>query len=210
MTVRNRQNLDLNRSQPSWESTSIVLNKNTDKALNGTIYYTVNHNWTMLLAILTDISQIKLLWQLHIQLNGTALPGTTNRILQMEVDFWTIERTITLVDNIVQSTMIQGILQAIGSQLPHFIGTHGVLRTGGQLSMISQAKGTVYLIKEVNNLLNFPFDLLRSHKDMSIILSEVTDPEQAVKGTGQLMTVHKAQFAGTKWQVTIGLRFLVL
>ena len=136
MLISNRQNLCLYWSQPGWECTSIVLNKDTDESLNRTIYYTMNHNWTMFLAILTNIGQVKLLRQLHIQLDSTTLPGTANRILQMEINLWTIESTIALINHIVQTTMLQGIAEAIGSQLPHFIGTHGILWTSGQFSMI--------------------------------------------------------------------------
>ena len=47
-------------------------------------------------------SQLKTLRQLEVQLDGTTLPGTSDRILQMEVDLRSVECTVALVYHIRQ------------------------------------------------------------------------------------------------------------
>ena len=84
-----------------------MLDQDTDETLDGTEYYTMNHDRAMFLAICSLILQLKSLWELEVKLNGTALPGSANGIYQMEVDLWSIECAIAFINHIVKTKSIQ-------------------------------------------------------------------------------------------------------
>ena len=69
--------------------------------------------------------------------------------------------------------------------------------------MIFKAEGIVNTVYQTNNIFDFIFDLLTSHKDMGIILCEAANTHKAVKCAGKLMPVNKAKFAHTKRQILI-------
>ena len=129
----------------------------------------------------------------------------------MEVDLRAVECAVTLVDDIVKTKALQCILQAIGRSLPVLIGAHGILRAGGQLHEIVEAKLGVDLVNQMHNALDLVGNLVRAHKDVRIVLSEAADTEQTVKRTAQFVAVNDAQLADPQGQLTIavGLRAVV-
>ncbi len=84
-----------------------VLDQDTDETLDGTECNTVDHDRTMFLAVCTDVLQLKSLRKLEVKLDGTALPGSSDRIYQMEVDLRTVECAVAFVYHIIQSQLIQ-------------------------------------------------------------------------------------------------------
>ena len=203
MLIRNRQDLDLNRCKPYRESTCIVLDQDADEALDAAIDNTMDHDRTMLLSILTDISQIEFLRHEHIELDRTALPGTANGISEVEIDLRTIESTIAFIDHILQTAMLQSVPQSIRRRLPYLIGAHGIFRARTELCMIFQTECLVDLIKKIDDLLDLFFNLRRHHEDMRIILRKVPYAEQSMERTGKLMTMDKAKLAHAQRQFTI-------
>ena len=65
----------------------------------------VDHDRTVLLAVCAGVFKLKALRQLHIQLDGAALPGTADGVRQMEVELRTVERAVTLVDHVVLANL---------------------------------------------------------------------------------------------------------
>ena len=61
-----------------------MLDQDSDEPLNGAESYPVDHNGTVLLPVRSGVLQPEPQGQLEVQLNGAALPGTSQRILQME------------------------------------------------------------------------------------------------------------------------------
>ena len=203
MLIRDGQDLCLHRRKPAGESTGIVLNQDADKALNGAVNHAVQHDRTMLLAVLPHIGEIELLRHQHIKLNRAALPGTANGIFQMEIYFRAVESAVSFIHHIFQAAMLQGILQRRRGLLPDLIGAHGILRARGELRLVGQAEGGIHLIEQVNGVLYFLLNHRRRDKEMGIILGEVADAEQAVQGTGKLMAVYQAKLTETQGQVAV-------
>ena len=136
MTLRNRQDTYLHGSHPHGECTCIVLDQDTDKALNRAIDHAMQHDGTMLFAVLTNIGEIKLLGQTHIELDRAALPRTSDGVAQVEVDLRSVKRAVSLVDDIVQTAVVQCLLQAIRRHLPHLIRPHRVLGARRELCLV--------------------------------------------------------------------------
>lgn len=97
----NRKGLDLHGSQPGGELARKVLNQNTDEALDGAKAHAMQHDGALLGAVGIHVLQIKVERHLEVELDGTALPGTAERILQVEVDLGTVEGAVALVDLVV-------------------------------------------------------------------------------------------------------------
>ena len=210
MTVRDGQQLHLHRRQPGGERTGKVLGQNTDKPLNAAEYHTVDHNGTVLLAVRAHIFQLKPLRQLEVQLNGAALPGTTQAIGQVEVQLGAVECAVALVDLKVIAKLSNGVPQGLGSNIPVLLGAHRVLRLGGQFNVILKAKGAVHTVDQLYHALDFVLDLLPGHKDVGIVLGKATHPHQPMQCAGQLMPVHNAQLAHTQRQILVGVHFVLI
>ena len=77
-----------------------MLSQNANKPLDTAKYYPMNHDRTVFFAVCTGIFQFKPLRHLHVQLDGTALPGPAKAVLQMEVNLRAIESAVALVNHI--------------------------------------------------------------------------------------------------------------
>ena len=206
MTLRDRQDTHLHGSHPHGECTCIVLDQDTDKALNRAIDHAMQHDGTMLFAVLTDIGEIELLGQTHIELDRAALPRTSDGVAQVKVDLRAVKRAVSLVDNIIQATIVQCLLQTIRRHLPHLIRPHRVLGARRELCLVRQSERAVDLVEEVNRVLDLTLDLIGGHKEMRIILREVADAEKPVQSTRKLMTMDEAQLGKTQRQITVAVQ----
>src|SRR5699024_11069643 len=106
MFVGNGQHLHLYRSQPGWESSSEVLDQDTDKSLDRTEYHTVDHDRSVLLSVCSCILQFKPQRQLEVKLDGSALPGSSDGVFQMEINLWSVESSVSFVYNIGQPQIV--------------------------------------------------------------------------------------------------------
>ena len=97
MAVGNRKNDGLYGRQPKRERACKMLYKNADKSLYRAENNAVNHNGAVLFAVGTRVFKIKSLWKLEVKLNSTALPGSAERIFNVEVKLRTVERTVALI-----------------------------------------------------------------------------------------------------------------
>ena len=78
-----------------------MLNQNTDEALDGAEAHAMQHDGALLGAVGVHVLQVKVERHLEVELDGTALPGTAERILQVEVDLGAVEGAVALVDLVV-------------------------------------------------------------------------------------------------------------
>ena len=180
-----------------------MLGQDADEALDGAEDHAVDHDGTMLLAVSAGVGQVETLGQVHIQLDGTALPGTAQAVGEVEVDLGAVESAVAFVDHVIHAQIIQSALQAVGSQLPHLIGADGILGAGGKLHMILEAKAAVHFVDQVVHALDLVADLLGGHEDVGVILSEAAHAHEAVQGAALLVTVHQTQLAGADGQVAV-------
>ncbi len=65
------------------------------------------HNGAVLLSVLADIFQIEALGHLEVELNCAALPGSAYAVLQMEVNFGTVERAVALVYLVFEPELVK-------------------------------------------------------------------------------------------------------
>ena len=180
-----------------------MLNQNPDKPLNGTERYPMNHDWTMFLTICPNIFQIKPLRHLEIQLNRSTLPGSANRIYQMEVNLRSIESAVPLIDYIVQSQLAKSSTKPLGCHLPILVTAHTVFRTGRQLHMILETKQFIDGINQSGHSHNLFLNLFRHHKDVRVILSKTTHSHKAMQLSRFFMTMYQTQLTCPQRQIAI-------
>ena len=115
------QYLYLHGREPERECACKMLGKDTDKALDGAEHDTVDHYRTVALIVCADVGEVKSLGQVHIKLDGTALPCSAEAIAYMEVDLRAVERAVAFIDDIGLAYLVKRALQSVGSKLPHFV-----------------------------------------------------------------------------------------
>ena len=203
-TVGEGQYLYLNGGQPGGECAGKVLGDNADEALDGAQNYAVDHYGPVLLAVFANILKLETLGHLHVQLNGAALPGTAKGVGQMEVQLGAVEGAVAFVYHIGLAHVLDGALEGLGGKVPGFLFADVILGHGGNLDLVLEAEGGIYLVKEANYVLDLFLHLIPGHEDMGIVLGEAAHAEQAVESAGKLVTVYQAQLSHAQGQVAVG------
>ena len=72
--------------------------------------------------------------------------------------------------------------------------------------MILEAKQCIHRVNQFCHAHNLILDLLRSHKNVGVILGKTAHPHQAVKLTGFLMAVNQSQLSHSQRQIPIRTR----
>ena len=201
--VGDGHDLRLHRAEPQRERAGEVFRQDADEALDGAEHDAVNHHRPMLFAVRAGIGEVKALGQVHVQLDGAALPRPTDAVLQMEVDLRTVERAVALVDHIVHAQIVQRAAQTVRGHFPHFVRADGIFGAGGQLHVIRETEHAVHLVDQVVHAFDLVANLLRGHEDVRVVLREAAHAHQAVQRAGELVPVHQSQLAAAQRQIAI-------
>ena len=210
VAVGNGKHLDLQRRQPCGELAAKVLDDNTDETLHGAEHHAVDHHRAMLLTVGAGVLQTEAAGKLIVKLNGSALPGSSKAVLNVEVQLGTVEGAVALVNVIGLSDAGNGIRKSGGGNVPILHRTDVILGHGGKLDLIGQTEQRVNLVKQLGDADDLVLDLLGGKKDMGIVLCEATNTEQTVKRARKLMAVYAAQLAVTQRQLTVGVRLKLI
>ena len=103
MAVCDRDHHGLHRREPGRESAGKMFDQNAHKPLHGAEDDAVQHDRPVLAAVFADIGQVEALGQDEVALNGGALPGALQAVVELEVDFRAVKSAIALVDLIGKS-----------------------------------------------------------------------------------------------------------
>ena len=187
-----------------------MFGQDADEPLDGTKYHAVNHDRPVFLSIRSHIFRFKTHRKLEIQLDRAALPGPSDGIFQMEIDFRAVKCPVAFIYHIVQAQFVQRLSQTVRSHFPVFIASYAVFRPGGKFHMVLKSKQAVYLVDQPGNSLNLLCNLLLGHEDVGIVLGKTADAHQPVKLSRLFMAVHQPQLAHAQGQIPVrpGLRLI--
>ena len=157
-----------------------MLDQDSDKSLDRSKCYTVDHDRTVFLTICSCVFQFESLWKLHIQLDSSALPCSSDRVCQMEVDLRSVECSVSFIYHIVKTKVIKRTTKTFCCKFPVFITSHTVFRTCGKFYVIFESEQLIYLIDQSYNTFDLVTDLFRHHEDMCIILCETAYTHQTM------------------------------
>ena len=171
MTVSNGQDNRLSWRQPRRECSAVVLDKNPNEAFERAQKCTVDHEWTVLRPILTDVGQIEPLRQVEINLNGRALPPPTKCVNQLQVNLRAIENGLTFGANVFQVVRFQGAFENGFSLNPALVVAEvlaGICRVpNGEFNMIIvKTERLPEFQAQIEDTIHFGIQLVRSAEDV--------------------------------------------
>ncbi len=131
MLFSDRNNAYLEWRKPEWECTLEVLNKDTDESLKRAKYSSVDHNRSLLSSISSNVFQIEIERKLEVELDGTHLPLTSDAVLHLKVDLWSIECAVALVYLIISFAvfLVKDSLKRSLCSVPKLRIAHEIVRS---------------------------------------------------------------------------------
>ena len=111
VTVGDREQRHLNRSEPQRPGTSIVLQEKRQEPLKTAKNCTVNDDRPVFRVVGADVLQVEPLRQLVVELNRSALPLAADGVGNVEVDLGTVECAVTLVDGVRLPGRLQSLFE---------------------------------------------------------------------------------------------------
>ena len=199
----NREHAGLNRSEPQREIAHEFFDKNTEEAFDGTHGGAVQHHRNVLLVVLADILGTKALREVKVDLDGTALPVTSEAVLQREFELRAVEGAFTRVQDVVEASELRGFGEGGFSLVPNFVGTHALFRAGGELHHdVVETEVMVDFLHEGAEVGHFACNLVFGTEDVGVILHKAAHAHQAVHRTGRFVTVALTEFGKAHRKVT--------
>src|SRR2546430_7685639 len=175
----------------------------------------MHHQRLLARTVFGNIVQTKSLWQVEIELNRRKLPRTADGIDQLHVNLRTVESGFTRHHLVFNISTLQRVLQRAVAQVPLLLGAEKILVVfgipGGKFSLIL-VKAEIFenLQGEIHAAYDFVFDLLRSTKNVGIVLSESANPQQTMHYTRTLVAIHRPELSQPDWQVAIRLQRILV
>ena len=155
----------------------------------------MQHHRNVLLVVLADIFGTEAHRQVEVHLDGTALPVTTEAVLQREFELRTIEGTFTRVQNVVEASELRCFGEGGFSLVPNFVGTHALFRAGRELhDDFVESEIVVDFLDEGAEVSHFACNLVFGTEDVSVILHKAAHAHKAVHRTGRFVTVALTEF----------------
>src|SRR5262249_39697610 len=118
LTVGNRQNGRLHGGQPHGERASVMLDEDSEEALDGTVQRPMHHQRLMRLTVFSDVLQPEARRQIEIELDRGELPFAADRIDQLYVDFRPVERGFVRRYFDLEIQLVRRSLEGILRKLP--------------------------------------------------------------------------------------------
>ena len=163
----------------------------------------MNHNRLLLGAVGVNVLKLEVVRQLEVKLDGAALPRATKAVGQMEVNLRTVERTVALINNILNAHRLKCVAQALLSALPILVRTHRILWARRKLNAIWEAKLCIVSGNEVRCIRDLLSNLIRTNEEVCIVLSKLTNTEQTVQSTLHLITMIKTSLSQLHRKISI-------
>ena len=75
--------------------------------------------------------------EVDVKLDRSALPGSTHRITEFEVELWSIEGPIAFVDTVFVPGMLTGFREDLLTSIPEFLFPDIIVWTGGKDDIVA-------------------------------------------------------------------------
>ena len=201
-----RQHHGLHRRQPGGQSAGVVLDQDAGEALQRAEQRAVQHDRALALAVFIDVIDAEALGQIHVHLQGAALPVAADGVAQHEFQLGAVERAFAGVEPIGQPHAVEGLDQRAFEQIPGGLVAHAVGGPGGQLDVhVLEAELAVDVQHQRHDGAAFGIHLRRRAVDVRIVLGEVAHAQQAVQRARGLVAMHLAELAHADRQVAVAL-----
>src|SRR5450830_4086 len=197
---------NLHRSQPGWQSAGTFLDQNSDEALQTADDGTVQHDRPMAGTILAYIFGIQPLGHEKIDLNGAALPLSTDGIFERVLDFGAIKRALARGDFKFATRRPQAFHQGMFGLVPTLIRADALVRAGGYLvDDVFEAKVGIDFLQQRRVIDTLLQNLIFGAKDVAIVLRKAAHPHDAVQAARRFIAMALAELAIAQRQIAIAL-----
>lgn len=149
------------------------------------------------------ILEVKAEGLLEVDLNGTALVLSAQRIVDLDIDLGTIEGSITVVESPGLTELDESFLEGSLSLIPLLLRAESVVRPRRQLELVGKAEDAINVFEEVQTGKDLLTDLFCRAEDVSIILLEATNTNETTEGARDLVTVKNAEISVAERKVTV-------
>jgi len=184
-----------------------MFDENAHEALNRPQDNPVQHHGAVLFAVRADVAQVEALRQRKVALNRRALPFSLQGILELEVDFRSVESAVALIDVIGDVIVLERIFQSVRRQVPVRIRADRVFGTGAELHFIFETENAHRVIDKIGDGADFGIQLFRHAQNVRIVLRKLTHPHQTMENTGLFVAMNGAQFEIPQRQIPVAADF---
>lgn len=120
-------------------------------------------------------------------------------IEKLEVYFWSVECSITVVNFVLPSEFIKGTFELRFSQIPILDPAQVLLRPGGKFNLVLEPEYGIDIVNEVKNPNDLILNLIRHAEDMRIILLEPPNPRQSSQSTFEFIPMQDTEVGHSNW-----------
>src|SRR5216684_4300665 len=208
MALGDRDHRYLHRRQPHRERSGVVFDQHAEEALDRSVERAVDHHWLLAAAVFGYVFELEALRQVEIELYGAELPGTADGIHKLDVNLRAIESCFAGHNLVWDIKSLQRALQRMVGEVPLILTAEEALLVlripGGKLGFeLVEAEGLQHGECELQAADDFSFDLIRSTKNVSVVLGEAANAQQSVHHARTLVAIDGAEFAQAHRQIAI-------
>src|SRR5439155_9204621 len=141
------------------EGSGIVLDQNGDEPFDAAKNRPVDYHRTMLGVVGADVLEVEVSRLLVIELDRRALPLAADRVGDIEVDLWPVERPVALIERVRHAGAIERRFQLRFGVIPGGDLAEKLRRPRGQFRRERQPEIAVYALHQTDQPFDFRADL---------------------------------------------------
>ena len=181
-----------------------MLNEHADPAFKRTQNGAVQHHGNLARIVFGNVLGSQAAGHLEVDLHRTALPGTTQAVLEVVFDLRTVESAFARQNLIRQSAGIKRSDQSGLGLVPDGIFADAHFRTRGNLVKdVVKAERVVDVAHDAGEVHAFLQNLIFGAEDVTVVLRKAANAHQAVQSARRFIAVALTEFAVAKRQIAV-------
>src|SRR6185503_17260376 len=175
-----------------------------DEALEAAEQDAVDHDRALALTLVINVRDVEALGQVEVDLHGRALPLSTDRVVNLDVDLRRVEHATAFIDLVRDLADAERGPQRVLGLVPELVRTEPFLWPRGEIDRwIRVAEHAEELEREIEDLSDLLLRLFPRAEDVGVVLREAADAQHPVERAAALVAVHGAELADTHGQLAV-------
>lgn len=196
-----RDDRHLKRGQPQWPFSSTAFCKNSQQSFHRTEHCSVNEDWTLQVACLPLILEVKSQGQLEVKLDCPTLMGSTQGVSKVHINLRPIEGAISRAEVPGFSECLQGLLEELLSLVPKARLPQEARWSSGQCQVEGEAQDSIDRTEKIKTAVDLCLQLIWCTEDVSIVLLEAPQPRQSPQTARGLSPVQGPEVCQSQGQL---------
>ena len=196
----------LHRRQPQRERARVVLDQHAEEALDAAEQRAVHHDRLVRLAVLADVLELEAVRVVEVHLDGRALPGAVQRVLDLDVDLRPVEDALARIHLVRRCRATSSArLQRRRRDLPLLVACppRSPASSRGTMSYSVEAERRQHGGDEVQHAHDLGVELVRAAEEVRVVLGEAAHAHQAVQHARALEAVDGAELREAQRQLAV-------